>query len=443
VCLPSNMPLFVARCVFINIFIVCQAKTAHVSRDQAGLECESRGGLAPPAWFSGVPHTESYPEVVRTDVKTYTDFDNPNISDGESAWVGGYAEFGPGLAWYDCFQIASNSTQQLESVNTLYECATMCRNYTFIGIKDRRCICLQNGDFIKSYAQCDDTKADVYGVYQVDRRTQQTVFQCAATKYDITGEHIDWFDKCSSRHMSLCVSGVSYLNDDCKAMHTRVPANVSYCLVKERKQWSEGFEMCQRFNGRMLPHAKNWFYYQLFTGVEQRNVWLGTFRTFRISDSQHSPDVACLSVTRDGIHLLLEPADCSREMKFICTKDLMQVMGKQEKVLKPSVNIPIPIAATVSVVIVLVLVVVFYHTQCVCKLLQKMEVHRPETPQASNSVLQLMDVVHQYEVAPSNPQEHIYSTAKDNTQDDVIRDVISEQQHAIYINQPIVYMIQR
>jgi len=470
------MPLFVACCVFINIFIVCQAKTAHVSRDQAGLECGSRGGMAPPAWFAGVPHTESYLGVVRTDVKTYDDFDNLNISDGESAWVGGYAEFGPGLAWYDCFQIASNITRQLKSVNTLYECATMCHNYTYIGIKDRRCICLQNSDFINAHAQCNDTRKGIFGVYQVNNRKQQALFQCNAIKYDMLGVYVDFSDKCSSKHMSLCVSGAAYLNDDCKDQYTRVSTAVSNCLVNESHPWSKDFEMCKRFNGQILSNADNqsWLVYlNDIIGVEHRTVWLGTFRTFRISDSQH------LSVTRDGVHLLLEPADCSRELKFICTKDLMQAMGKQENVYKPPVNIPILIASIVSVVIVLVLVVVIYHTQCVCKLLQQMNVHRPETPQASNSVLQLMDAVHQYEVAPSNPQEHIYinSTAKDNTQDDVLHDVTcnqqlhvvaenevspsntqehiyntaeditqndtSEQQHATYMNQPIVIMNQR
>jgi len=136
---------------------------------------------------------------------------------------------------------------------------------------------------------------------------------------------------------------------------------------------------------------------------------------------------------RTGIHLLLEPENCSRELKFICTND---PNIKQETVLKPSVNIPILIASIVSVVIVLVLVVVFYHTQCVCQLLQKMKVRQPETPQASRSVLQLMDAVHQYEVAPSNPQEHIYSTAEDNTQDDVLHDVTcNQQQHVVAENE--------
>ena len=205
-----------------------------MSHDQAGLECGSRGGLAQPAWFSGVSHTENYPEVVRTDVKTYNDFDNLNISDGESAWVGGYAAFGPGLAWYDCFQITSNSTQQLESVNTLYECATMCHNYTFIGIKDRRCICLQNSDLINSHAQCDDTRKDIVGVYQVNNRKQQATLQCNAIKYDMKGVLAVFSDKCSSKHMPLCVGGAANLNDDCKDQYIRYPANVSNCLIKER-----------------------------------------------------------------------------------------------------------------------------------------------------------------------------------------------------------------
>jgi len=321
------MSLVTTVCAFINIFIVCQARTARVSRNQAGLECGSQGGLAPPSWFAGVQHTETYPEEARTDVKTYDDFDKLDIDDGESAWVGGYAAFGPGLAWYDCFQIEGSGALPFESIGTLYECATMCQNYTFIGVKYMNCICLQHDDLINAHALCDDTRKDIFGVYQVNNRTQQAPFQCNAIKYDMVGVHADFGDKCLSKHMSLCLEGASFPNDDCKSQYTTVSSNESNCLIKEKKQWSEGFEICQQFNERMLPHAEkhNWLVYLYeIKEVETRTVWLGTFRTFRISDLPPSTYMTCLSATRVGSHMFLEPDNCSRPLKFICTNNSYQ-----------------------------------------------------------------------------------------------------------------------
>ena len=53
-----------------------------VSHDEAVTKCASKGGLAPATWFPGVPHTVSYPDEARTDVKTYDDFDNLNLVRG-------------------------------------------------------------------------------------------------------------------------------------------------------------------------------------------------------------------------------------------------------------------------------------------------------------------------------------------------------------------------
>jgi len=368
------------------------------------------------------------------DVKTYDDFDKLDIDDGESAWVGGYAEFGPGLARYDCFQIQNDTTHQLKSGEMLYECATMCSSHKYIAVKYRRCICLPNDDFIRDHAQCEDTNADIFGVYQVDNRTQQTAFQCTAFKYNIIGVESYSFDKCSSRHMSLCVGGASSLDDSCKAQYTSVSSNVSNCLIKERKPWSEGFEMCQRFNGRMLPLAldQNWLVYlPNIPDVEKQTVWLGTLRTFRISDSQTS--TACLSVTKVMSHLFLEPADCSRMFQFICTADLIT---KQEHDLNTPINVPILVAVFVSIVIVLVIVLVFvmYRTQCVCKLLQLGKGHRQVTQQTSTSALLQMNAVREDDVGYSNPLDGVYySTVDDDTRDDVMRDVTRDQQHTASI----------
>jgi len=424
------MNLVTTVCAFINIFIVCQGRTARVSRNQAGLECGSQGGLAPPSWFAGVPHTETYPEVARVDVKTYDDFDKLDIDDGESAWVGGYAEFGPGLAWYDCFRIERSGALPFESIGTLYECATMCQNYTFIGVKYMSCICLQDDDLIYPHALCDDTRTGIFGVYLVNNRTQQAPFQCNYINYiNNTGVYRDDFDKCSSKNMPLCVGGPS-LKDDCsKARYTLVNENNSICLIKETTPWSEGFEICQGFSWNMLPHAlnQNWLFYLSYKPeVKQRNIWLGTFRTFRISDLPPSTHMTCLSATRVGSHMFLEPENCSRPLKFICTNNSYQ--GNE------AISIPILIAVLVSIMFVFVLAAVAYRTKFVCKLLQQVKSHRQVTLQTSSSDLLQMDAVREDDVGYSNPLEGVYySTVDDDTRDDIMRDVTRDQQHAASI----------
>jgi len=325
-----------------------------VSYDEAITKCASKGGLAQATWFPGVPHTVSYPDVARTDVKTYGDFNNLQLNEGESAWVGGYARYGRTLALFGCYMIFKyiRETIMLESKNSLYECSEKCayEQQTYIGVQHQRCWCIKKKEFGNTWVRtyCDDEKT--VGVYLTLNNKLYPKAQCMTEKMSNSKKTPkSREEKCTNKHSSVCTfeSSTSKKKEQCKMVY-----NIkSFCLMEKNVMWSTSYDTCIRMEEILIPDVyavsdyNDWF-------------WIGQFRPFIIiNKTTEMPESACLMVTRIGPDLLLEPDDCSIRLPVLCTNNL--VSNKEDTPVIPStVQNKNTIACLVSVVCVFAIIAI-------------------------------------------------------------------------------------
>jgi len=343
--------LFIATCM------ICKSKSEQlVSHDEAVTKCASKGELAPATWFPGVPHTVSYPDVARTDVKTYSDFNNLQLGEGESAWVGGYARYGQTLAWEGCATFSTHNMKpiMLDSKNTLYECSEKCsnKNNTFIGVKNKRCWCIVEFGNTWQRSKCENS----VGVYFTLKNNSNQRGQCTAVKRKDKKEPFIQVQKCTNKHSSICAYSSLIKEDHCEKL-SDLKNNSTYCLLNKSTTWTNSYDTCKHIHGRLSPHHD---------GVIRYNgwFWTGRFRPFNIINTYDMSESACLMVTRIGPDLILEPDDCVTRLPVLCTKDL--VSNKDDKEIPSTVQNTNMIAGLVSVVCAFAIIAIGFiaHKRC-------------------------------------------------------------------------------
>lgn len=100
---------------------------------------------------------------------------------------------------------------------------------------------------------------------------------------------------------------------DCSKLTT---TEGTYCIMEDMSSWTEASEGCFRRNGTLThlgaekdtpAYLKHNFKY-----------WIGVHRTFGIADAYRDEATVCLSATRVGNMLYLEPDDCSAQKYYLC-----------------------------------------------------------------------------------------------------------------------------
>jgi len=350
------------------VIVICVIRISKseqlVSHNEAVSKCASKGGLAPAMWFPGVPHTVRYPDEARTDVKTYGDFNNLQLSVGESAWVGGYARYGTILALHGCFTLINNNSApiMLETNNTLYECSEKCKyvKYTYyVGVKFQLCWCIKTSelDYTLQRSKCD-AKYSI-GVYFAFKKNLNQKAQCLAAKMNYmqnqkTKGHsfpgpITKVEKCTNKHSSVCTNRTFRKEDQCGILYD-ITDNSTYCLLDKRTSWTISYDSCVRMQGRLLPQLYGIFYYNAW-------FWTGQFRPFTmINKTTEMSEYECLMVTRIGPDLILEPNDCSISLPILCANNLVSNKIDSPKISEILENTNM-IAGLVSLVCVIFMIV--------------------------------------------------------------------------------------
>ena len=268
------------------------------------------------------------------------------LNDGESAWIEGYAELSPFLAWQGCYNTSvlkiSILTRAIryKSVN---RCLRECPNYPYIGLKDTSCYCINDNqrsaiqyEFVnESFCSipCHNNVIDscggqsymsVYGIVD-DRRINWAAHEPSSHLCVYVKRKLNRFDV----HTTSCHTPQSFLIngyicassawsrlsvDNCdSATHTGL-----FCIIEKFSTRKEAVEGCLMERGALADLGAETPTHTLLK--DNFRYWIGIHRTFGIAEHNifKKSELVCLSATRLGNVLLLEPDDCSAQKFYLC-----------------------------------------------------------------------------------------------------------------------------
>ena len=278
------------------------------------------------------------------------------LNDGESAWIDGYAKLSPFLSWQGCYNTSDLKFSILivairyESVN---RCIGACQNYKtyqYIGLKSRSCYCINDvqRSAIQNYAvndsfcsfPCQNNAVDSCGgisymaVYSI---LEDSVIHWAANEPSshlcvYVKRKVDHFDvyTASCHTLSPLIHGYICSNSAWSRLSTENCSSVTYseryCIQKVISSRQDASTGCYRRRGILadIGAEKDTTIYL----ESNYRYWIGIHRTFGISEQIYKPtETVCLSATRLGDKLILEPDDCSAQKFYLCESDFT---GKTE-----------------------------------------------------------------------------------------------------------------
>ena len=266
------------------------------------------------------------------------------INDGESAWIEGYAKLSPFLSWQGCYNTSKiKAKTSIRTVSIQYQsvhrCLRACHGYAFVGLKDTSCFCIdQSQRSAIQYASvndsfcsipCHNNAADscgghfymsVYdvldngGIHWAAKEPSSHLCVYVKRKQNYFDIHTTSCFSTQLIHGYICThSAWSRLSaDNC----TSLTHQGTYCIIEEISTRKEAIEGCLKRKGVLAD-----------LGAESKTsallnynfkYWIGIHRTFGITETYRAKETVCLSATRSGGMLLLEPDDCSAQKFYLC-----------------------------------------------------------------------------------------------------------------------------
>ena len=306
------------NCIFTSV------QDHRVNHSAAKRRCENESGLAPNFYFPrvivsltdyGSPH----------DSVRYSHLRNVQLEDGESAWVAGYAKYSGSMYNHCGCYPYDNQNRFAASDNQghrgFYQCSEYCEkqasgtyyeNLYFL-INTTSCVCLKNVTQEKRTA-CPENTDDglLLELYKRKTRYQKDGhYQCATLKYNSNRSTWETLtSKCWENKYVQCTHIRKTIV--CKK-HTLI---TPYCDVNISGTWLNGVKECNTIEGMLAPYYSE----QLRSSLYWANqYWLGSVSAYKLHTQRGD---ACLSVTRVGDQLVLQPDDCEAKNKFICAIDI-------------------------------------------------------------------------------------------------------------------------
>ena len=286
-----------------------------------------------------------------------------NLGNGESAWIEGYAQYSPFLAWRGCFKSVQNLGIHVFHVQgySLFLCTNQCLkrniNATHVGIRTRVCFCITaeqkerissvNGTYCGK--SCANSAVDSCGgdgcmsVYRIINTVtwswgeeEPKRRQCVYVKKSDRNRYEAYSASCHTIAAITSISGhvcsnseYSSLNyDSCNITDRRN----GFCLILGMTSRQEAFNDCLNRNGML---AELYGETQVLSLMEyNRRYWLSLYRTFEPSDT-YRKGMACLAVTKVNDLLYLDPDDCKAQKSALCTNTFMPTQSSQVTTLLP------------------------------------------------------------------------------------------------------------
>ena len=271
------------------------------------------------------------------------------LGDGEFAWIEGYAKLSPFLSWQGCFNttninyLASMRVVSIEA-KSIYRCWEACPGYEYmyIGIKDRSCYCIlqdqrhaiRNTNVNDSYCSfsCNNNVIDscgghsymsVYAILDNGRihwaATEPSSQLCVYVKRKRL-KFEAFIASCHTLQSDL-INGYICTNNAWSRMSktnctSQTAVQGTYCIMDDISSRTEASEGCFRKNGMLADLGA-----EADTPVYLKHnfrYWIGIHRTFETSETYRDGETVCLSATRVGNMLYLEPDDCSAQKYYLC-----------------------------------------------------------------------------------------------------------------------------
>ena len=267
------------------------------------------------------------------------------LGEKESAWIEGYAQLSPFLSWQGCFtktDLKINTRIVAVGYRSIYKCLQLCKGYTYIGLKDSSCYCISQKQrieiqhvsvhdsfcsipcFNNAIDSCGGhTYMSVYGILDngqihwavnepsshlcVYVKRKQLIFEAfTASCHYLQSDLINGYICTDSAWSRMSTT-------DCSKLTT---TEGTYCIMEDMSSWTEASEGCFRRNGTLthLGAEKDTPAYLKYNF----KYWIGVHRTFGITETYRDGETVCLSATRVGNMLYLEPDDCSAQKYYLC-----------------------------------------------------------------------------------------------------------------------------
>jgi len=304
------------------------AQNQAVNHSAAEQVCADNEGLVASFYFPRVQVSLTDYGQSRDSIR-YSQLKNVELEDGESAWVAGYAKYDDSLYYhFGCCPYDNQNTfaeSDKQEHRGFYQCSYYCENrasgtayndkLSFL-INATNCVCIKNV-FVINRTACPETNEDgsfleLYG--RKNRYKSNGLYQCGAFRYSDKGNGETLTSKCLGNKGAVCTHMTHVTRT--LTCHNIPLVTTSFCYVSSSDTWMNRVKECNSLGGIVLP-----FMLQELTFISGKDnqYWLGSVRAYKV---QTQPEDACLSVTRIGDRLVLQPDDCEAKNKFICANDI-------------------------------------------------------------------------------------------------------------------------
>ena len=330
---PMELILYHTVAFYVIIFCVEDCLTYKhkvVSKPEAGQECSQRGGSL-----------LNYEEIQnKTSASKYLD----QLENGDTAWIGGYAEFSQILDWQGCYSITDVrilNTFEMEDRN-LFLCSKEClRHGYYVGVKNTTCYCVESyfyslSAFIDTvnpslcYISCSNNGIDSCGgdlhmdLYEIRRyiiwgTNEPADRQCVY--YKLSSYAFKTYEaytaSCHTFHIGslVCqeVKGSVLLTATCTNISTYW--NTEVCFKAEPSTRQEAHKRCIDINGQLIDYKILPEFVELMNHTSM--FWTRLFRSFSLSNN-HTSNAVCVAATKVNNIIYFEPDDCFMKKYFLC-----------------------------------------------------------------------------------------------------------------------------
>jgi len=313
---------------FFSTIIITFAQNHAVNHSAAEQLCADKGGLVPSFNFPRVDVSLTDFGQSRDSIR-YSQLKNVELEDGESAWVAGYAKYGDSLYYhFGCCPYDNQNTfaeSDKQDHRGFYQCSDYCENrasgtayydqLSFL-INATNCVCIKNM-FVLNRTACPETIKDglLLELYRrISRYLSDGLYQCATVRYNNNKSNWETLtSKCLGNKAVVCNN--IRQNISCQILNTFYTISSNLCDVDSSDTWMNGVKECNNIGGMVMPYLSR----EIFMLDKNIQYWLGYVSAYKLKTH---PGHACLSATRVGDRLVLEPSDCVANNKFVCASDI-------------------------------------------------------------------------------------------------------------------------
>ena len=265
------------------------------------------------------------------------------LNNGDSAWIEGYAKLSPFLSWQGCYNTSNLKISihgRAIGSQSIYRCTVACQQTRYIGLKNTTCYCIDETK--KSHMYSDSVNGAFCSIPCQNSAIDSCGGHSYMSVYSILSEsHIHWAANEPSSHLCVYVKRKdNYFAAYTASCHTlshlihgyicsnsawsrlstencsSVTYSKTYCIKLDMSSRQDASTGCYRRKGTLADLSA-----EIATSIYldyNFRYWIGIHRTFGIAERYRPTETVCLSATKLGDQLVIEPDDCAAEKFYLC-----------------------------------------------------------------------------------------------------------------------------